>query len=792
MPFEHIGARIRRLEDPTLLVGRGRYVGDLQMPGVVHAAFVRALHAHARIRSIDTRAALRVPGVRAVFTIDDMPGRMRESPVPLPVGSPLIKHPLTQHCLVRGEACYAGEAIAVVIADSRYQAEDGADAVEIDYEILPAVADCRLALEAGAPRAHLNLDDNLVARYRLTYGDAEAAFRDAPHVTRGTYFAHRGCGPAMENRGVLARFDPIEGRLMVWSATQAPHQSRHALAELLELDPDRIRVAAPADVGGGFGPKATFYAEEAVIAACALKLGVAVRWIEDRRENFLATNQERDQYWEVALALDRDGRIRGLRGRLLHDAGAYVPWGIVTPQISGSTLPGPYVVPNYDLEIVVAFTNRVPTTPVRGAGRPQAVFAMERLMDRAARELGLDRAEIRARNFIAAAQMPYRVGLVYRDGSPVIYDSGDYPRCQAMALSAAGYQDFPARQQAALREGRYIGIGIGNYVEGTGLGPFEGATVKILRSGKVSVTSGASPQGQGHKTTFAQIAAEQLGVPLDDVMVTTGDTAAISMGTGTFASRITVNAGSSVHLAASEVRRRVIKLAAKTLEVGEDEVELAGGRARVKGAAHPGISFAELAAEAQGMPGFALATLPTPGLEATDYFMPTQAAYSNGTHIAEVEVDIATGAVRVIRYVVVHDCGRVINPVIVEGQIQGGVAHGIGNALLERMAYDEQAQPLTANLADYMMPFATDIPQVNIQHLESLSPLNPLGVKGAGEGGTIPAPAAIIAAVEDALRPFEIVIEETPITPAHLIEMLSRSPEWRAIIERGASPSLAR
>jgi aerobic carbon-monoxide dehydrogenase large subunit len=783
MPFEHIGARIRRLEDPTLLVGQGQYLGDFRLPGTLHAAFVRSLHAHAAIKSIDIRRAVRVPGVKAVFILDDMPGKMRELRMPLPVGSPLIAHPLTQYCLGRDEVCYVGEALAVVIADSRYQAEDGVEAVEVEYDILPAVADCRVAFESSAVRAHSVLKTNVVAQYRLKYGDAEGGFRDAAQIVRGSFSAHRGCGPAMENRGVLARFDAVEQRLMVWSATQAPHQSKNALAELLDLDPQRIRVAAPADVGGGFGPKATFYAEEAVIAACALKLGVPIKWIEDRRENFLAANQERDQYWDMAMALDREGRIRGLRGRLIHDAGAYVPWGIVTAQISGSTLPGPYVVPNFDLEIVVAFTNRVPTTPVRGAGRPQAVFAMERLMDRAAHELGIDRAEIRARNFIRTEQMPYRVGLVYRDGSPVIYDSGDYPRCQALALRAAGYDDFRDRQRAALQENRYLGIGIGNYVEGTGLGPFEGATVRILRSGKVAVSSGASPQGQGHKTTFAQICAEQLGIRIEDVAVTTGDTAAISMGTGTFASRITVNAGSSVFLASAEVRRRVLKLAAKSLEVSEDELELADGHARVKGAGHPGLSFAELAAEAEGMPGFALSTLPSPGLEATDYFTPTQAAYSNGTHIAEVEVDIATGQVRIIRYCVVHDCGRVINPVIVEGQIQGGVAHGIGNALLERMAYDDNAQPLSANLADYMLPLATDVPRVETQHLESLSPLNPLGVKGAGEGGTIPAPAAIIGAIEDALSPFEIVIEQTPITPMRLIDLLSQAPKWRALIE---------
>ena len=680
MAFEHIGARIKRLEDPTLLKGQGRYVSDINLPGILHAAFVRSVHAHAAIKSIDTRRARQANGVHAVFMLAEMPGRIPNMRLPLPVPSPLIIHPLTQYCLAKDEVCYAGEAIAVVVAKSLNAAEDGAEMVEIEYDSLAAVSDCRGANEAGAPYAHSGLDTNVASRFRLSYGEPDAAFHNAAYAVRDSFWTHRGCGQALEGRAVLARFDPIDKVLMIWSATQAPHLNKSALARLLDLAPDKVRVLAPPDVGGGFGPKGMFYAEEAVVAASAFKLGRPVRWIEDRRENFLATNQERDQYWDVALAFDRDGKIRGVRGKLLHDTGAYLPWGIVTPQISGTTMPGPYVLPSYDLEVVVAFTNKVPTTPVRGAGRPQAVFAMERLMDLAARELGVDRAEIRKRNFIQASQMPYPVGLIARDGSPVTYDSGDYPQCQSMALGAAGYRDFPNRQRVALQEGRYIGIGIANYVEGTGLEPFEGATVKILRSGRVTVSSGASPQGQGHQTTFAQICAEQLGVDPADITVTTGDTAAISMGIGTFASRITVNAGSSVFLAANEVCNRVLRLGARLLEAQESDLELSGGRVYVRGAGNTGISFAELAGQAEGIPGFSLAALPSPGLEATEYFTPSRSTYSNGTHVAEVEVDIITGQVRVVRFFVVNDCGRVVSPVIVEGQIQGGVAHGIGNA----------------------------------------------------------------------------------------------------------------
>jgi carbon-monoxide dehydrogenase large subunit len=526
------------------------------------------------------------------------------------------------------------------------------------------------------------------------------------------------------------------------------------------------------DVGGGFGTKAQFFGEEAVVAACAMRFKRPVKWIEDRRENFLSASQERDQYWDMELALDRDGRILGVRGRLLHDGGAYVPHGIILPLITSTTVPGPYVIPSFHLEVTVAFTNKPPTTPVRGAGRPQAAFAMERLMDKAARMLALDPAELRRRNLIQPEHMPYAVGLIFRDGRPLTYDSGDYPACFDQAMALSDYHDFRARQDAARKAGRYIGIGIGSYVEGTGLGPFEGATLRVLPSGKVRLLTGASPQGQGHRTSFAQIAADHLGVPPAEIDIVMADTDAIAMGFGTYASRIAANAGPAIHIASERLRRKIVKIAALVLEAAEQDIEVRGGRAHVKGVPQMGRSFAELAAMAQGMSGFSLPQDITPGLEETHYFGPAQAAYCNGTHVAEVEVDIETGQVRILRYSIGHDCGNLINPLIVDGQIQGGMAHGVGNALFEYMGYDAEAQPTTVTLADYLLPTACDVPDAAMVHIMTPSPLNPLGVKGAGEGGTIPAPAAIIAAVENALAPFGIEICDAPLTPMRLRELL--------------------
>lgn len=788
MGAKEIGARVKRREDAALLVGRGSYVGDLRLAGMLDAAFVRSPHAHALVRSIRTEAARRLPGVHAVLTLADLPASMQ---VPIPMASVIpaaveklyaSEAEVTQYCLARDEVCYVGQTVAVVVADDRYVAEDAAELVEVEYDVLDSASDPQGALGNGAVLSHVRLPSNLACRLRLAKGDVDAAFQRAAHVFRESLHTHRGSASPMEGRGVAAALDTATGTLTVWSSAQTPHNNQRVLAELMGGSLEMVRVIVP-DVGGGFGPKAICYAEEAVVAACAAVLARPVRWLEDRREHFIATTQERDQYWEVEIALDRDARILGVRGRMLHDNGAYLPLGLITPHTGAATMHGPYEIANFHLDVSVVLTNKVPVSVVRGAGRPEGVFAMERLMDRAARSLGMDPADLRRRNLIRPEQMPYSIGLVYRHGETVTYDSGDYPASQAKALELAGYDAFASRQADALRAGRYIGIGVANFVEGTGLGPFEGATVRVLPSGKVHVIAGCCPQGQGHKTALAQVCADQLGVRLDDITVVTGDTGAIPMGVGTIASRSGANAGSAVLLAGAEVRKRILRLACKNLEAREDDLELSEGRVHLKGDPAASVSFSELYRAALGgarLGGWLSPEIP-PGLEATTYFTPRQSAFCNGTHVTEVEVDIGTGRIRIERYVVVHDCGRVINPLIVEGQVQGGVAHGVGNALLEFMGYDDDAQPLTATFLDYLLPNAACVPRVEIGHLESPSPINPLGVKGAGEGGTIGAPAAIIAAIENALKPFDIAISEFPLTPRRLIELLSRSAKWGAL-----------
>ncbi len=780
MGAKHFGARVKRLEDPALLAGRGRFVDDIKLPGILHACFVRSPHAHALIRAIDSGPATAMPGVHAVLTAVDLPEPMDRMPIPMLTPNPAIAVPRTQTVLARDEVCYVGQPIAVVVADSRYLAEDAAAAVVVEFDVLAAVADCRAGISDGAPRAHSDLDSNVIARFPSAYGDIEAAFAGAAHVFEETLWQHRGGGMAMETRAVLASYDPASDLLTVWSGTQTPHLGRGTLGDLLDRSIESIRMIAP-DVGGGFGPKAIFYPEEAAIPAAALKLGRPVKWIEDRREHFLCATQERDQYWDVAIAVDPDGKILGVRGTMLHDSGAFVPWGVIMPYIAAVTVPGPYVVPAYSLDTVVILTNKVPTTPVRGAGRPQAVFAMERMLDRVARELSLDRAEVRRRNFIQPEQMPYAVGLLFRDGKPLVYDSGDYPKGQDEALKLAGYDGFRERQRAALEQGRLIGIGIGNYVEGTGLGPFEGVSVRVLPSGKIAVATGATNQGQGTRTTLSQIVAEEVGCRLEDIVMTVGDTGAIAQGVGAFASRQAVNAGCSAQIAGVAVRKQIVALAARALGVDEANIDLEDGNAVATTGNKPMIPFGELSRLAQGIPGASLPAGQAAGLEHTAYYTPSQAAYCSGTHVAEVEVDHMTGGVKVLKYAVAHDSGRVINPLIVDGQVQGGVAHGIGNALLEWMQYDDNAQPLTTTFADYLLPMATDVPTCAIAHVETVNPLNPLGVKGAGEGGTIPAAAAIIAAIEDALSPFDVHFAETPLMPERIVAALRAAGAYERV-----------
>jgi carbon-monoxide dehydrogenase large subunit len=771
------GTSIKRKEDPDLLTGRGRYVDDIKLPGMLHAVVLRSPHAHAGIRGIDKRPALALPGVHAVFTFADLPASMQRQTVPLLVPSPAIKQACMPYCLAKNEACFVGEPVAIVVADSRYLAEDAAALVAIDFEPLPAVSDCVAALAAGAPPAHRGAPSNLAAVIPVNVGNAEAAFAQAPHVFREQLFQHRGGPFFLECRGMIAVPDPMADALTIYVSSQGPHRHKRVLLDLLDWADHQLRIVTP-DVGGGFGPKGSFYAEYGALAAAALAMRRPIKWIEDRQENFLSTQQERDQHWDMEIAVDREARILGVRGTLTHEAGAYMPWGVVLPWIAATSVPGPYVIPSFHLDVSVAFTNKVPTSPVRGAGRPQACVVMERLMDRVAHEMKLDRAEVRRRNFITPDQMPYRVGIIFRDGRPVTYDSGDYPTCQRKALEAADYDGFAARQAQARAAGRYIGLGIGNAVEATGLGPYESATARVSTSGKLTVYTGATPQGQSHKTTLAQIAADHLGVTPDDITVVTGDTAATSLGVGSFAARTAVNAGSSVHLAAKELSHKIKQFAADMMEAAEADIVLEDGHAKIAGSDLK-RSFREIAVRAVGMPGYSMAGGPTPGLEATSHFTPDQSTYSNGTHVAEVEVDIETGNVKILRYVVMHDCGHVINPMVVEGQVVGGVVHGVGNAFFERMFYDEQAQPASTSFGEYLLPLSTDAPNVEVLHMTTPSPLNPLGLKGAGEGGTIPAIAALLSAVENALVPFGVHIAEAPITPERIVALIGAAARGR-------------
>jgi carbon-monoxide dehydrogenase large subunit len=771
MGAKWFGAAVKRKEDPALLAGRGRFIDDVRLPGTAHAAFVRSSYPHARIRGIDGSAAKAVKGVHLALRFADLPEPMQRNALPLFVPTSAITQLHLPCALAREETVYVGEPIAVVVADSRQVAEDAAALVEVDYEPLAGVSDCAAAIAPGSSLAHADGKSNIAARVPITVGDADAAFTGAAHVVRERLFIHRGGPFFMECRGVVASYDAIADSYTVYVSSQGSHRIKRGLLDVLDLNDNQVHVITP-DVGGGFGPKGAVYPEYPCVAACAKMLGRPVKWIEDRRENFLCTHQERDQFWDLELAADCDGKILALRGRLVHDTGAYVPWGLVLPWIAATTVPGPYVIPNLKIELNAVYTNMISTTPVRGAGRPQGVFVMERMMDRLAEATGLDRAEVRRRNFIAPAQMPYRVGIISRDGRPVTYDSGDYPGSQARALAAADYAGFPARQAEALGAGRHIGIGISNAVESTGLGPYEGATVRIATTGKVVLYTGATPQGQSHKTTLAQIAADQLGVSYEDVTVATADTKDIAFGVGTFAARTAVNAGSSAHIAAVEVARKIKLIAADMMEVSPDDLDLRDGFAEVRGV--PGLrkSFREIAVKSIGIPGFSMAGGPSPGLENTAYFQPDQSTYSNGTHVAEVEVDIETGGVKILRYTVLHDCGTVINPMVVEGQVVGGIAHGIGNALFERLHHDGDAQPQTTNFGEYLLPSATDMPPITILHTETASPLNPLGLKGAGEGGTIASIAAIIGAVENALAPFGVKINEAPINPARIVALI--------------------
>ncbi len=769
------GKSIKRNEDPRLLTGQALFTDDVHMPGMLHAAFVRADYAHARLGAIDTTAARAMPGVVAVYTAADLgdywqPGPLLVNPPPVPN---MLFNARTQVPLAKGKVRHAGEPIVLVIAESRYLAEDAAERVVVRYEPLPAVVDIEHALDPGAPLIHEDLAQNLNAHVLQRKGDYAHAAAQADLVLRRRYSYDRGTAAALENRGVVASWDARAEQMTIYDTTQAPVVIRNGIAAMLGLSEKQVRVIAPF-IGGGFGPKIMmFYPEEVLLPWVSMRLNRPIKWIEDRQENFFSTTQERGQLHEAEIAITRDGRVLGVKDVFLHDAGAYAPYGLTVPLNSQCTLLGQYDVPHYHSEFRSVFTNKPIVTPYRGAGRQHGVFVMERLLDAAAAELDISPVEIRRRNLIPPDKFPYSNEIIYQDFAPLVYDSGNYLPALERAAELIDFERWVAEEQPAARAaGRQVGIALVTYVEGTGIGPYEGARVTIETSGRVSVATGVGTQGQGHYTVFAQIVAEQLGVEVANVRLTTGDTDQFYWGAGTFASRGAVVAGNAIHAAAAAVRRKVLKAASTELdEVNIEHLELVDGTVRIKGQPDSAIKLGELAARANPTRG-AVKPGAEPGLEATDYFGPERGATASGVHAVILEVDPETCDVRILKYVVVHDCGAVINPMILDGQIQGGVAQGIGNAFYEQLAWDENGQLLNASLMDYLLPSSDTMPRLITDHMETPSPLNPLGVKGAGEAGAIPVGPLFAQAVQNALNLPGLEINEIPLSPSRIWELV--------------------
>jgi carbon-monoxide dehydrogenase large subunit len=773
---KYFGASVPRREDPRLLRGEGRFVDDIKLPGMLHAAFVRSPHAHARIRAVRTDAARRLAGVAHVYTVADLARWLKPLPLfgAVPAGLAarvdVTMRQAPQLPMCRDTVRHVGEIVAMVLAPSRALAEDACELVEVDYELLPPVTDMLAAAEPGAPLVHPEWKTNVAVEFATGFGDVAAALAAADVRVKERFHVQRYVGMPIETRGVVARWDARDQSLTAWNGTQVVHFVQQGLAAALDLPAHKVRVIAP-DVGGGFGTKANGYPEDLLIPAAAVASRRPVKWTEDRREHMMASAHARHQVHEIEIAARRDGTMLAVRDRIWVDLGAYNSWGIVLPYNTVAHLLGPHRVPNLHVECRAVVTNKTPNAPYRGAGRPESVFAMDRIVDCLARGLGMDPAELRRRNYLTAADLPYELHIPYRDGNPLVYDSGDFRANLDAALAAIDYEALRREQMELRARGIHRGIGLSGYVEGTAIGPYEGAAVRMDASGHVVVATGAASQGQGHETSFAQVAADALGVPLDWVTVVGGDTAAIPFGVGTFASRSAVNAGSSIHVAATRVREKLTLAAAALLEAAAEDIEISDGIAAVRGA--PGSAVPLGRVIQASLPTFAKPAAVSPDFEATVYHHQPTVTYTSAVHIAHVEVDAGTGAVRLLRYVVAHDCGKLINPVIVEGQIHGGVAQGVGGGLLEEMVYDEQGQLLTGTFMDYLVPTATELPAIETVHLEYPSPRNPLGIKGIGEGGAISPPAAIANAVEDALRPFGVRVTRAPLGPSVVLGLIA-------------------
>ena len=763
-----LGQPIKRREDPRLITGTSTYVDDLQLPGLAYMAVVRSPYAHARVDGIDVEAARGAPGVLAVVTAKDIEGATT-GPLPYEfTGDPFqdFKDPPRQ-ALATDVVRYVGDPVAVVVADSRYGARDAAALVEVEYEPLPAVVDPEAALKEGTQLVHEQLGTNLAHTQTLTNGDVDGAFSRADRVVKLRVVNQRVFPVAMETRGCVAEWRAARpgdsGELTIWSSTQIPHALRTKLAVLLGLPENKVRSIAP-EVGGGFGNKVDVSPEETMAAIMSMRLGRPVKWSETRSENFQAAMHGRDQIDEVEAAVSKDGRVLALKVRGICDLGAYYQY--VTPvmgMLTGMMLPGTYDVPDVSWRLEAVFTNKTPVGAYRGAGRPEATYLLECTMDRVAHELGLDPAEVRRTNFIPKDKFPYKTPFGAN------YDTGEYEKALDRALEVSGYHQLREEQKAARDRGELMGIGLGAYVEICGFGPWESATVRVEASGKVMVHTGTSPHGQGTETSMAQIVADQLGVPIDEVVVLHGDTAMTQTGVGTFGSRSAAVGGGAMVMAVDQVREKTVRVAAHLLEASADDVERSDGAWAVKGAAERSVTLGQIAAAAYG------GNVPEgdePGLEATRFFKPADSVFPFGVHIAVVDIDKDTGRVKLRRFIAVDDVGNVINPLILDGQRHGGIVQGVAQALCEVVVYDEEGQLVSGTLNDYAVPTAGMMPMFELDRTVTTTDRNPLGVKGVGEAGTIGSTPALRNAVLDALVPLGIKDFDMPATSVRV---------WRAI-----------
>lgn len=750
-----IGASIKRKEDPRLLTGQGRYIDDLRLPGMLHVAIVRSPHAHARILAFDTAAARRLPGVALVATAADLGNAGR---IPIRLGAKPSLAPFLQPPLALGRVRYVGEPVVLIVATDRRVAEDAADLVVVEYDSLPAIPGTEQAIQPGATALHEGTSGNVADRLLTVIGEPERAMEGAAVRLRQRFTVARHTGVPMETRGLLATHD-VTGVLTMWGPTKVPHFNRRVLAGLLGWPEERIRFVEP-DVGGGFGVRGEFYPEDFLIPWTAIRLNRPVKWIEDRREHMAATNHSRQQIHDVEVGATRDGHLIALVDHITVDMGAYLrTHGVTVPELTAALLPGPYRLPHYRCEVACVMTNKTPTGTYRAPGRYEGNFVRERTMDLLAAVIDMDPAEIRRRNFIPPEAMPYTVGATAL-GEQTTYDVGNYASALGAALDAIRYPQLRRDQAEVRKVGRHVGIGIASFVEKAGPGPWETARVVLDAAGRATVYTGGTSLGQGIETVLAQICAQELGLAVDDVTVRHGDTADVPEGIGAWGSRVTVVGGSAVYYAAGEVKTRLLARAADQLEAAARDLVVEDGHIWVRGAPDRRMAVNEV--------------VPTEGLAASHRYHATKMTYPYGTHVAVVDVDSHTGQVRILDYAIAYDVGRAVNPRLVEGQLVGGLAQGIGGALLEELVYDEHGQLLSATFMDYLLPTSMDMPKrVTIRILEETpTPLNPLGVKGAGEGGTAAAGAAIANAVADALQSIGAKVLDLPLSPDRVLTLL--------------------